>query len=240
MTIPEVPAYLQSKVSPDNYDEICKWSLSGPQFPQPTAIQQRYCYPKGAPEYSSSKGGALWTMYGKDGREDLEYRLLHVYFSAKRALNKGFSNNLQQSNIEIPNTSSLRNDDATTEITYKTEEENNNFASLYPSKRARTMSRNASTLHRADQLGEENQYVYGLPGQDNSPTLSSRSSLTSSSFGSPQVSGIYANPSSIAQHNISPDSHAQMKHNLHTTWRQNINESNDWQPDQQRTITLNQ
>lgn len=27
--------------------------------------------------------------YGTDGREDLEYRLLHVYFSAKRAVNKG-------------------------------------------------------------------------------------------------------------------------------------------------------
>jgi hypothetical protein len=69
----------------------CPWSLSGPQFPQPTAIQQRYCYPKGDPEYSSRKGGALWTMYGADGKENIDYRLLHVYFSAKRAINKGMT-----------------------------------------------------------------------------------------------------------------------------------------------------
>lgn len=43
--------------------------------------------------YSSRKGGALWTMYLDNGKEDLEYRLLHVYFSAKRAVNKG---------IEVP------------------------------------------------------------------------------------------------------------------------------------------
>ena len=67
----------------------CPWSLSGPQFPQPTAIQQRYCYPKGDPEYAGRKGGALWTMYGRNGSEDFEFRLLHVYFSAKRATNKG-------------------------------------------------------------------------------------------------------------------------------------------------------
>ncbi|KAI2495478.1 hypothetical protein MHU86_19022 [Fragilaria crotonensis] len=66
----------------------CPWSLSGPQFPQPTAIQQRYCYRR-RPHVQQPKGGALWTMYGTDGREDLEYRLLHVYFSAKRAVNKG-------------------------------------------------------------------------------------------------------------------------------------------------------
>lgn len=30
-------------------------------------------------------------MYGADGKEDVEYRLLHVYFSAKRAINKGMS-----------------------------------------------------------------------------------------------------------------------------------------------------
>ena len=72
-------------------DEVCPWSLSGPQFPQPTAIQQRYCYPKGSADYSSRKGGALWTMYGPEGRENLDYRLLHVYFSAKRAVNKGIS-----------------------------------------------------------------------------------------------------------------------------------------------------
>ena len=31
----------------------------------------------------------LIAQYGTDGKEDLEYRLLHVYFSAKRAVNKG-------------------------------------------------------------------------------------------------------------------------------------------------------
>ena len=41
---------------------LLQWSLSGPQFPLPTAIQQRYCYPKGDPSYSSVKGGALWTI----------------------------------------------------------------------------------------------------------------------------------------------------------------------------------
>lgn len=70
-------------------EEKCPWSLSGPQFPLPTAIQQRYCYPKGTPEYSSRKGGALWTMCGNNNAEHVEFRLLHVYFSAKRAVNKG-------------------------------------------------------------------------------------------------------------------------------------------------------
>jgi len=91
--------------------ETCPWSLSGPQFPggtQPAPltytiadgnmisdadsgriIQQRYCYPKGRPEYSSQKGGALWTVCGRDGKEDHEFRLLHVYLSPKRAANKG-------------------------------------------------------------------------------------------------------------------------------------------------------
>lgn len=77
--------------------ETSPWSLSGPQFPPPTAIQQRYCYPKGRREYSNRKGGALWTMYGTDGQEDLEFRLLHVYFSAKRAVNKGV--NLKDSEL---------------------------------------------------------------------------------------------------------------------------------------------
>jgi hypothetical protein len=30
--------------------------------------------------------------YGTDGKEDLEFRLLHVYYSAKRAVNKGAKN----------------------------------------------------------------------------------------------------------------------------------------------------
>jgi hypothetical protein len=49
-------------VMDDELPSTCPWSLSGPQFPHPTAIQQRYCYPKGDPDYSSQKGGALWTM----------------------------------------------------------------------------------------------------------------------------------------------------------------------------------
>jgi hypothetical protein len=82
---PRVPPHLLDYIVKDLRDETCPWSLSGPQFPQPTAIQQRYCYPKGNVAYSSQKGGALWTMYDSSGKEDLEFRLLHVYFSAKRA-----------------------------------------------------------------------------------------------------------------------------------------------------------
>jgi hypothetical protein len=87
--VPFVPDHLSHLLIEPPSNETCEWQLSGPQFPPPTAIQQRYCYPKGPEEYSNQKGGALWTMYGNDGKEDLEYRLLHVYFSAKRALNKG-------------------------------------------------------------------------------------------------------------------------------------------------------
>ena len=67
-----------------NYSFLC----SGPQYPKPTALQQRYCYPRGNPEYSSQKGGSLWTCYKEGGAEDFEFRILHVYFSAKRAGNK--------------------------------------------------------------------------------------------------------------------------------------------------------
>jgi hypothetical protein len=88
---PEPPTHLHHLLMTNVPAETCPWSLSGPQFPQPTAIQQRYAYPKGRVEYSSRKGAALWTMYGADGREDQEYRLLHVYFSAKRAVNRGMS-----------------------------------------------------------------------------------------------------------------------------------------------------
>jgi hypothetical protein len=91
LDIPQPPSHLTHLLLKEQLPEVCPWSLSGPQFPQPTAIQQRYCYPKGRPDYSSRKGGALWTMYGADGKEDLEYRLLHVYFSAKRAVNKGYT-----------------------------------------------------------------------------------------------------------------------------------------------------
>lgn len=86
---PMVPEHLKVLVMTEMPPETCPWSLSGPQFPQPTAIQQRYCYPKGDPDYAGRKGGALWTMYGSNGKEDFQFRLLHVYFSAKRAVNKG-------------------------------------------------------------------------------------------------------------------------------------------------------
>lgn len=85
----KTPDHLKDLVMKDLPPATCPWSLSGPQFPQPTAIQQRYCYPKGNAEYAGRKGGALWTMYGRDGKEDFQFRLLHVYFSAKRATNKG-------------------------------------------------------------------------------------------------------------------------------------------------------
>jgi hypothetical protein len=85
----KVPDHLKHFALKELPPATCPWSLSGPQFPQPTAIQQRYCYPKGNAEYAGRKGGALWTMYGRDGKEDFQFRLLHVYFSAKRATNKG-------------------------------------------------------------------------------------------------------------------------------------------------------
>jgi hypothetical protein len=86
------PRHLEHLLEKEFRQEFVQWSLSGPQFPQPTAIQQRYCYPKGEHEYCYRKGGSLWTMYGPDGKENCDYRLLHVYFSTKRAQNKGVSN----------------------------------------------------------------------------------------------------------------------------------------------------
>lgn len=86
---PSAPAHLSHLLLASMPPETCPWSLSGPQFPAPNAVQQRYCYPKGRPEYSSRTGGALWTMYDENGNEDTEYRLLHVYLSPKRAANKG-------------------------------------------------------------------------------------------------------------------------------------------------------
>lgn len=86
--VPSILSHLVEEVRPQEA-EICPWSLSGPQYPPPTAIQQRYCYPQGNPEYSSRTGGALFTMYGRDGKENLEFRVLHVYRSAKRAGNQG-------------------------------------------------------------------------------------------------------------------------------------------------------
>lgn len=86
--VSSVPPHLKHLIMENVPEENCPWSLSGPQFPVPTAIQQRYCYPKGDPEYSSRKGGALWTMFNRDGQEDKTFRLLHVYHSSKRALNR--------------------------------------------------------------------------------------------------------------------------------------------------------
>jgi hypothetical protein len=65
---PKVPSMLMDCLMADVPETNCPWSLSGPQFPQPTAIQQRYCYPKGDPVYSSQKGGALWTMVRRRSR----------------------------------------------------------------------------------------------------------------------------------------------------------------------------
>jgi hypothetical protein len=60
------------------------------RYPSPTTIQQRYCYPDvGRAEYKSRTGGALWTLCDDRGKDDTEYRLLHVYLSAKRAANQG-------------------------------------------------------------------------------------------------------------------------------------------------------
>jgi len=42
-------------------------------------------YPKGDNDYSSQTAGALWTMFCPNGQEDLDFRLLHVYYSPKRA-----------------------------------------------------------------------------------------------------------------------------------------------------------
>lgn len=86
-----IPRHLQQALESNFRPDFVPWSLSGPQFPKPTAIQQRYCYPKGNHEYCFRKGGSLWTMYGPDGKENCDYRLLHVYFSTKRAQNKGVS-----------------------------------------------------------------------------------------------------------------------------------------------------
>ena len=60
---PKVPSSLMDLVNVDiPKSKSLTWSLSGPQFPKPTAIQQRYCYPRGDYDYCNHKGGALWTM----------------------------------------------------------------------------------------------------------------------------------------------------------------------------------
>ena len=110
---PQPPTHLRHLLLQDYPPQTCSWSLSGPQFPIRGAsvnvqdlgggnpneehfrsicggIQQRYCYPRnGAEEYTRRTGGALWTMYRAcDDKEDVEFRLLHVYRSQKRAANK--------------------------------------------------------------------------------------------------------------------------------------------------------
>lgn len=84
----KVPSNLRHLVMHEPPMKGRHWTLSGPQFPRPTKIQQRYCYPKGDDKYSSQRGGALWTMFTRNGQEDLEFRLLHVYYSPKRAVNQ--------------------------------------------------------------------------------------------------------------------------------------------------------
>ena len=127
---PSIPSNLVDYVMNELPAGTCPWGISGgPQFPRPTAIQKRYCYPKvciwcylfsfisfsamiqrwprfltltlafvilhillptkGGSEYSSRKAGAIWTMCLDNGKEDLEYRLFHVYVPAKRTVNKG-------------------------------------------------------------------------------------------------------------------------------------------------------
>ena len=62
----------------------CPWSVSGPQLQtNATALQQRYCYPKGTGEYSEDKGGAVWTLVS-NGVENIDTRILNVYESSRR------------------------------------------------------------------------------------------------------------------------------------------------------------
>ncbi len=68
-----IPSNLTAYIMSDFPPPTCPWSLSGPQFPQPTHLQQRYCYPKCDGEYASKKGGSLWTIINDEGKEDLTY-----------------------------------------------------------------------------------------------------------------------------------------------------------------------
>lgn len=82
-----VPSALAGKVLPDDALArwaACGWSLSGPQQSKHRQIQQRYCYPRGQGR-GSTKGAAIWTQIDGDGNEDVDCRLLNVYFSGKRA-----------------------------------------------------------------------------------------------------------------------------------------------------------
>jgi hypothetical protein len=121
-----VPEHLQHLVMTNYPPETCKWQLSGPQFPTPTAIQQRYCYPQGREEYSQCTGSALWTMYNTDGVENKEYRLLHVYYSTKRLHNGGVrsgkctsENTLENQDIKIDDGSIYTSDSISTKSTSK-------------------------------------------------------------------------------------------------------------------------
>ena len=90
---PKVPCHLSHLVENRLEDETssCVWNISGPQLARPTTLQQRYCYPKGRTDYCDRMGGVLWTACAADKngkvKENFEYRILHVYFSEKRATN---------------------------------------------------------------------------------------------------------------------------------------------------------
>jgi hypothetical protein len=179
---PRAPEHLQHLIMDTVPSETCPWSLSGPQFPLPTAIQQRYCYPKGRPEYSSRKGGALWTMYGADGKEDVEYRLLHVYFSAKRAINKGVSSNPENEPAHYPD-----------------------GASSPPKKRAAT-KRDKSSPRRALPKEHQNQFM-----NSPAITTSSSSSLYGSPLSFhvlPPSLSLYASTNTTSSPNKSSESSA--------------------------------
>ena len=86
--------------------KVCKWQVSGPQFPKTQStstqisIQQRYAYPRDDTEYSNRTGGTIWTLLGDDGKEDFEYRLFQVYCSQKRVSNQS-SNNKHHNNKNL-------------------------------------------------------------------------------------------------------------------------------------------
>ena len=89
-TIATIPSEFEDSLLDDNdLAEIkaCPWSLSGPQYPKRAGsrIQQRYCYPRGLGSYSTGKGGAMWTLIDRKGKENIDQRVLHVYHSSKRA-----------------------------------------------------------------------------------------------------------------------------------------------------------
>jgi hypothetical protein len=64
---------------------MCRWTLGKPQeFKETFTFQHRRCYPEGNPGYSSHTSGSLWTLCtSDDGKDDLMYRLFHVYSSAE-------------------------------------------------------------------------------------------------------------------------------------------------------------